>query len=74
MPKIKFTQKGIEALVKKHHDRQTDYSDAIPRTGLVLRVGPRGAAWSYLRVLARMPDAVAKAQHDAAGGGKGDSN
>ena len=48
MPKMKITQKGVEALVRKGHDRQTDYTDSIT-PGLAFRIGPRAAAWYYLR-------------------------
>ena len=48
MPRIKVTQKTIQALVRKGHDRQTDYTDSIT-AGLAFRIGPRVAAWYYLR-------------------------
>lgn len=48
MPKMQFTQKGVEALLRKPHDRRTDYNDTVTK-GLSLRVGPRGASWYFLR-------------------------
>lgn len=46
MPKIKVTQKGIEALVAKPHVRRVDYFDnATP--GLCLTIGPKSATWFY---------------------------
>lgn len=48
MPRIKVTAKGIEAIRGKAHATRVDYFDtATP--GLCLRVGPREAAWYYLR-------------------------
>lgn len=48
MPAIKVTQKKVESLVKKPHAKQIDYRDILT-AGLVLRIGPRGAVWNYLR-------------------------
>ena len=48
MPAIKVTQKKVESLVKRPHPKQTDYRDTVT-AGLVLRIGPRGAVWNYLR-------------------------
>lgn len=48
MPKAKFTEQGLNALLRKPHPERVDYFDsAFP--GLSLRVGPRGATWFYLR-------------------------
>jgi integrase len=75
MPRIKVTQKTIEALVRKGHDRQTDYTDSIT-PGLAFRIGPRAAAWYYLRRvdgklhrlrLGRWPTMKIKAARDAVG-------
>ena len=48
MPKIKVNQKRIEAILRQHHEAQTDYTDSTT-PGLAFRVGPRGATWYYLR-------------------------
>lgn len=48
MPKMQFTQKGVEALLRKPHDGRKDYNDTVTK-GLSLRVGPRGASWYFLR-------------------------
>ena len=48
MPKIKVTQKKIEALVRTPHGRQTDYTDQLT-AGLCFRMGPRGGVWYFLR-------------------------
>ena len=48
MPQIKVGQKKIEALVRKGAKQQTDYMDTI-LTGRVFRIGPKGAAWYYVR-------------------------
>ena len=48
MPRIKITQKTVEALLRKPHAKQTDYRDTIT-SGLVLRIGPRGGVWYYMR-------------------------
>ena len=48
MPKIKITQRGIESLVRKPHDKQIDYTDSIT-PGLAFRMGPRGGTWYFLR-------------------------
>jgi len=48
MPKMKVTQRGIEALVRKPHDKQIDYTDSIT-PGLAFRMGPRGGIWYFLR-------------------------
>lgn len=50
MPQIKVGQKRIESLARKGEDQQTDYRDTMLR-GRVFRIGPRGAAWYYMRRL-----------------------
>ena len=73
MPRIKVTQKTIDALVRRWHDHQTDYTDSLT-PGLVFRIGPRTAAWYYLRRidgklyrlrLGRSPDMSIKAAREA---------
>ena len=46
MPKIKITQKSVEALVGKLHQRRADYFDSAT-PGLCLTIGPRSASWFY---------------------------
>lgn len=46
--RIKFTSTSVEARVRTPHAKRVDYSDTLTR-GLQLRVGPRTAAWYYLR-------------------------
>ena len=48
--RIKFTATSVEARVRTPHAKRVDYSDTLTR-GLQLRVGPRTAAWYYLRRL-----------------------
>ena len=48
MPKMQFTQKGVEAVTRVTPKARTDYTDTATR-GLTLRVGPRGASWYFLR-------------------------
>jgi len=48
MPKIKITQKGIEALAAKPHAKRIDYFDT-DRSGLCLTIGPRAAVWYVFR-------------------------
>lgn len=50
MPRMKITQRGIEALVRRRHDKQVDYTDSIT-PGLAFRMGPRGGTWYFLRRL-----------------------
>ena len=46
--RFKFTAQGIKAKAETQHPKRIDYRDtATP--GLQLRVGPRGAAWYYVR-------------------------
>src|SRR5262245_36863375 len=50
MPRLKFTQKGLEALASKAHGRRVDYFDTST-PGLCLTIGPKSATWFYfLRV------------------------
>lgn len=46
MPKIKVTQKGLEALTAKAHAKRVDYFDSAT-PGLCLTVGPKSATWFY---------------------------
>ena len=46
--RIKFTATSVEARVRTPHTKRVDYSDTLT-SGLQLRVGPRTAAWYYLR-------------------------
>ena len=46
--RIKFTSTSVEARVRTAHATRVDYSDTLTK-GLQLRVGPRTAAWYYLR-------------------------
>lgn len=46
--RIKFTATSVEARVRTPHAKRVDYSDTLT-SGLQLRVGPRTAAWYYLR-------------------------
>lgn len=46
MPKIKVTQKGLEALTAKPHEKRVDYFDSST-PGLCLTVGPKSATWYY---------------------------
>lgn len=46
--RIKFTATSVEARVRTPHAKRVDYSDTLTK-GLQLRVGPRTAAWYYLR-------------------------
>lgn len=46
MPRIKVTQKGLEALAAKRHATRVDYFDAAT-PGLCLTIGPRSRTWYY---------------------------
>ncbi|MDG2516390.1 tyrosine-type recombinase/integrase [Lysobacter soli] len=63
MPKAKFTEKGLAALLRKPHPERIDYFDsAFP--GLSLRVGPRGATWFYLRRIDGRLTRLSLGRHD----------
>jgi integrase len=46
MPRIKVTQKGLEALAAKRHPARVDYFD-IATPGLCLTIGPKSRTWYY---------------------------
>jgi integrase len=48
MPTIKYTEKGLEALLRQRHAERVDYFDAVT-PALCLRVGPTGATWYYFK-------------------------
>jgi integrase len=59
--RFKFTAQGIKAKAETHHAKRIDYRDtATP--GLQFRVGPRGAAWYYVR---RIDGQLARIRLDA---------
>jgi integrase len=59
--RFKFTAQGIKAKAETHHPKRIDYRDtATP--GLQFRVGPRGAAWYYVR---RIDGQLARIRLDA---------
>ncbi len=48
MPAMKYTDRGLDALVKQRHSTRVDYFDSATQ-GLCLRVGARAATWYYFR-------------------------
>ena len=46
MPRIKVTQKGLEALAAKRHPARVDYFD-MATPGLCLTIGPKSRTWYY---------------------------
>jgi integrase len=66
MPKIKVTQKGLEALTAKPHAKRVDYFDtATP--GLCLTVGPRSATWYYFARIDGKLNRIKLGEWDATG-------
>ena len=66
MPKIKVTQKGLEALAAKHHPARVDYFDtATP--GLCLTIGPKSRTWYYFARVDGKLTRIKLGQWDATG-------